>query len=650
MMKSLDIDAQAVLLGCLKDFQAAYPKLSSLNRDGERLLSLMKNRGLSCFMIDLPNLDTILLNGLETGRLCAMGPLSTVVSKRVKVPRLFSGLWLRIFDREGDLRCTPDITAIAFIRQISCLFKNVQQECSLYRKSIAVKEYYDVEESLRHSTLLWADDEFDHFGSLHSVHFRDGLDCADDSVPSGRLSTIELLCDRLQRICDSVSGELGLYDPYVFTKDVGRVDEPRRFLSHGRGSVSDAPRGANKYAFPSWSDRLQRVYPYDAFGCYRFDNTLEFDRWKNTVPSKLIAVPKTLAKPRLIASEPTANQWCQQIMMRWLIQRMKETRLSWFLNINNQELSRSMVKQASSWSVQQTNIVTVDLSSASDRLSCWAIERFLRRNPPMLDALTASRSPILHDGITSRDEILLKKFASQGTATTFPIQSIFFLCCVLASLGCNSLRHAKKWRGLVRVYGDDIIMPYDGYENLKLLLPYLQLKINEGKSFVNGKFRESCGMDCYDGHNVTPVKPKTLSYRGPKSEQAILDSANNLFKAGYWHCAEALVQTTGIPVKRYPVVGPDSGVTGLASFCGAKVSHLKERWNSNLHRQEVRCRVTVNKATRRSHNDTSGIFQFFAENPSPLQSWKSGVDQEARLLTKPQWVDLNDVLVGRPCF
>jgi len=73
MMKSLDIDAQAVLLGCLKDFQAAYPKLSSLNRDGERLLSLMKNRGLSCFMIDLPNLDTILLNGLETGRLSLWG-------------------------------------------------------------------------------------------------------------------------------------------------------------------------------------------------------------------------------------------------------------------------------------------------------------------------------------------------------------------------------------------------------------------------------------------------------------------------------------------------------------------------------------------------------------------------------------------------
>jgi len=659
MKNSLVTNAQAVLYALFKDVRAAYPTMSCLDRDRERLLALIKTRGLESLSLDLPNLDKLLLRGLETGRLVLEGPYCCAASKRIRVPRLFSGLWLRVFDGEGSLRSDPDINALFFIRVLSNFYKSLELKCSDRRKSIAVEEYYDVEGSLRSPTLLWGDSEFDCFGSLRTVHFRDGLDDPDVSCVPEELGSasksIELLCDRLQRICDSIAGELGYYDPYEFTNSVGRSSETKRYLGHGRGSVSDLSRHADKYALPNWSERLQRVFPNDAFGHYRFDNTLEYHSWKESQASKLIAVPKTLKAPRLIASEPTSHQWCQKITLRWLIQRMKETRLGWFLDLSNQKLSRDMVLLHS---VPMTGdpdkyCATVDLSSASDRLSCWAVERAFRRNPILLDALMSSRTPILNDGITGRDAIFLKKFATQGTGVTFPIQSIFFLACVLASLGCNSLRTAYKFRGRVRVYGDDIIIPKSGYENLRLLLSFLQLKVNEDKSFLHGQFRESCGMDAFRGHNVTPIKPKTLVNRGPKSEQAMLDMSNNLHKAGLWHTAAWFEST--IRKNSYPIVGilpdgTDLGAVGRVSYCGSEVSHLKMRWNPNYQRYEVLCRVTVNKAKVKPYNSTSGVFQFFAENPSPLTKWESGQVPEARPVTRSQWVDTSELSVTVPSF
>nr|UJQ85421.1 MAG: hypothetical protein 3 [Leviviridae sp.] len=685
MMKSLVANAQTVLTELFRDIRQAYPMMSSLDRDRERLFTLMKTRGLSSLMIDLPNLRTLLLRGLETGCLSLEGPLSCAVSKRTKVPRLFSGLWLHVFTRNGVLRDFPDTNAIFFLQQLTCMLKNVELECSYDRKLLAVEEYYNVEEDLRSPTLLWADSEFDTFGVGQSLSFTDWLfDNERELFPGAEIapgdrSAVILLAARLQRICDSVAGELGYFDPYGFTESVGKSDVTERFLSHGRGSVSDLGRHADKYALPGWSERLQRVFPNDAFGHYRFDNTLEYQSWKEVQSSKLIAVPKTLAKPRLIASEPTSHQWCQQITLRWLIQRMRTTRLSWFLDLTDQRLSQNMVYAASlpktgnprsasstplvrptvnrlggQRGVARVNpkgrldVATVDLSSASDRLSCWAIERFLRKNPVLLSALQASRTPFLNDGISGRDAIFLKKFATQGTGVTFPIQSLFFLCCVLASLGCNTLKDSRKWKGRVRVYGDDIIIPVHGYENLRLLLHYLQLKVNDNKSFVHGEFRESCGVEAYRGDNITPICPKTLVCRGPKSERAMLDTSNNLHLAGLWHTAAWFERQTRR--REIPVVGLGLGAVGRISFCGSDVSHLKSRWNQNLHRHEVRCRGFVSTQRRKPYNSSSGIFQFFAENPSQDQKWSSGVDPESRLVTRAQWVAVTDFLVESPSF
>jgi hypothetical protein len=86
-MKSQESVLLHVVRGILKDVQAAYPAMRGLDLDFERLTLQCQTRGQALFMLDLPHLDALLLEGLECGRLTSKGPLSSVVSKEVKVPR-----------------------------------------------------------------------------------------------------------------------------------------------------------------------------------------------------------------------------------------------------------------------------------------------------------------------------------------------------------------------------------------------------------------------------------------------------------------------------------------------------------------------------------------------------------------------------------
>jgi hypothetical protein len=100
----------------LRDYSLAYPALQdSLSKDFDRLALYCQTRGEALFTLDLPSLDPLLISGLETGRLELEGPLSKRVSKRTQVPRLFSGLWLRVFDKDACLKQEPDVSAIFFL-------------------------------------------------------------------------------------------------------------------------------------------------------------------------------------------------------------------------------------------------------------------------------------------------------------------------------------------------------------------------------------------------------------------------------------------------------------------------------------------------------------------------------------------------------
>jgi hypothetical protein len=59
------------------------------------------------------------------------------------------------------------------------------------------------------------------------------------------------------------------------------------------------------------------------------------------------------------------------------------------------------------------------------------------------------------------------------------------------------------------VFGDDIEQETEFIKNTMVSLEMCNLKVNVGKSFVRGYFRESCGMDAFGGHDITPVKQRS---------------------------------------------------------------------------------------------------------------------------------------------
>lgn len=638
-VNSLVAIVEEVLIAILKDCSQTYPDLD-FERDCSRLRALIANRGLGFATLDLPSLDKVLLHGLETGSLHLKGPLTSRVSKRCKVPKFLSGLWLSIFDNNGCLRGDASESAIFFLRQIACFGKKIVQKCSndVILKSLG--DFYETDESLRPIELWW----FDWEGRLDypsSLSFSDDLVGYPSSLsdPDGEQLSSDL--QRLERVADLISTTLGYYDPYAFTgaghKSEWRDERSPVAFKHGPGAVADQSWKHSKYAFKNWPSVLQDYFPFDAFASHCYDVSQMPD--SELTISKIIDVPKTADKPRLIASEPNCHQWTQQITRNWLDYRFTNSWVGKFIDLHDQGKSQILVKKSS----LDRHLCTVDLSSASDRLSAWVVLRFFRKNKSFLEHIRAHRTNYTMDthGIR-REPYLMNKFATQGTAVTFPIQSLVFLACALAvSFDKKNIcvEDIKDLIGQVRTYGDDILLPSRGYERLCNLLEYLELKVNKDKSFHKGFFRESCGMDCYRGYDVTPCKPQLLSPSGPESYRSLVDTVNNLWLKGCWHASSTLERLTlrGI---RIPIKSIDSGVFGLSSFLGERVLHLKTRWNPNLHREEYLAHRLESRVKKSQPEDTSPFFQYIVERPSPDTQWASGHVVEKRLKLRLGWEPL----------
>jgi hypothetical protein len=606
---SLVTIATDVLIGILMDLQSAYPSID-LSLDLQRLRTQIASRGIGFVSLDLPNLDKQLLAGLESGSLPLRGPLMSRKSKKVRVPKFLSGLWLKIFDVEGCLKAEPDINAIAFLRQLALIGKRLVGTCSDSIIKDAIGDFYHVDEQLRSIELFW----FDQSGHLdpRNCHFNDGF---RDHSPDVEQSGEDLLrndVSQLQWICDCIAIEHGIYDPYALTWNAHKSEPDagtRRYFRHGPGAVSDLSGKRIKYQFPSWPSWLQRWFPYDAFARHDFsvDDMPEGD---DIAPSKLLAVPKTMDKPRLIAAEPACLQWCQQLTSSYIREVISSTWIGDFIDLTDQSKSATMVSEAS----LDGSLATIDLSSASDRLSAWSVMRMFRKNSTILDHLRAHRSMYVSDYMGIRESYLLNKFATQGTAVTFPVQSLFFLACAITcSLPSGAPKRYnngfKDLVGKVRVFGDDIIMPNTGYERLKNLLSFLQLKVNDDKSFAKGRFRESCGADCFMGYDITPVKPKTLVVSNAESFSSVIDTANNLFKKGFWHASKAVEESSiSFRSKFLRIISMDSDLQGLCSYSGGSVRHLPYRYNYDIHQLQVR---VLSVTTTVAYTVAEGSFNFF---------------------------------------
>nr|UJQ85648.1 MAG: hypothetical protein 3 [Leviviridae sp.] len=670
--------------GICKDAYLTYPELKeSLSKDLDRLTLYSQSRGLGFFTLDLPHLESLLLEGLETGRLRLEGPLTKVISSKAKVPRLFSGLWLRIFEKSSCLKHEVDVNALFFLRQLLVIGKRIEVDCSDDRRNAKVGEYHDIERALRSPSFCWDKDELrfnrtenrcpsgqrlparnrshndcdlhdlgrflcsvpqreaeqlefdfdratvedrrttdDHM-LVHLVQAVDHayplLDRPNDLFYIGtyqeerkaRVADVRLL-DKIQKVADLIFSTFDQFDPVRFS---GQLEEKGLGVGfkHGPGAVAERRKNHEKSRFTNWPLKLQNVFPWEK--CGKTAGSTEERPSYHEMASRLICVPKTAKGPRLIAAEPTSHQWCQQLLLRFLFDQCRGHFGVHFIDFKDQNKSGSLVLEAS----LDKSLATVDLSDASDRLTCWTVERMFRTNKSLLHALHAARTRYIRDEVSDVTNFLsLRKFASQGTATTFPVMSLVMLCIALgASLNDNdnvTWTKLKELRTRVRVFGDDIILPKHGYGRLVRAMDLLQLKVNVAKSYVHGHFRESCGTDGFAGFNVTPAKPRTLIADSPASCQAVVDTSNNLFNKGLWNASVTATDLLPLQVRKHlRVVGRnEAGFSGLFSHTGGDERHLRTRWNSRLHRDEVRVWSIQTRTQRSERGGFDGLLDFFA--------------------------------------
>jgi hypothetical protein len=224
------------------------------------------------------------------------------------------------------------------------------------------------------------------------------------------------------------------------------------------------------------------------------------------------------------------------------------------------------------------------------------------------------------------------------------MQSIgYAVICIAGVLAHREMK--PTWKNIIKVgssvsvYGDDMIAPVDAFETIVDLLESLGFKVNLSKTFSKGKFRESCGIDAWDGVNVTPSYVKVLE-RSPSHEKAVsaIEASNNLFSNGWWHLAKFQESLITRYTTCLPVIADHEQILGLKSFSGRTTSHLKKRYSQNLHRYEFNVFALCSKPKKKDHElGTSHFLQWVVEKPPADLLWSSGVMDVTSAVMRRGW-------------
>jgi len=609
--------ATGIYASIISDAAARWPSLrTSLERDQSRLRRDVKARGLSYITITLPALgkafDRMLDRGYLDPDLIPQG-----ISIKDQRPLYLRELWNLVFDDAGVLREDADIEAVYFVRQFCYCFKKYRLECKPQYVKETLDEFFAIEAHLPEPTKgTWDDDAprwFERRGhplwgpTLEEIR----TDLFDDhprrSLP---WDSLHALCMRV------IKGELG------------RLPDWDLFPRHGPGATSDGQRGVVKYDFPNWPRKLNERFPFDWFGSGLI--ATEYVPSDREVPSKLIAVPKTQKGPRLICAEPIAHQWIQQGIWRWLEGQIEASRLlRRSICFRDQDKQRKLALSSS----MDGKLATIDLSSASDRLSCRLVEYVFQGSPSILTGLHACRSRALTNSVSDDHPkmIKLRKFAPMGSACTFPIQTIVF---TLLSVWALRLAESREWdfQGLegdferVSVFGDDIIIPTHAMETIMLVLDECGLKVNATKSYGGTNFRESCGMDAFKGFDVTPAYILEAYDGSPSSMATTIESSNNFHICGCWETADdivsqiPLVERQRIFVRRFEEDGP----LALLTFSSGVPLVQQLRWDKDLQRWYSSWLTVTSTVKKVKGTGEACLTQYFTEAPDPELPWSSG--------------------------
>ncbi len=554
-------------------------------QDWKTILRRVENEGDEFLSITLPSFGKDFQKSLDVGMVAPN--TFKAFARRKGLPVFLRGFLVLVFDTgSGRLLDNPSIKAIRYIRQFCLMFEKIESESSDTRTLAAMRSFVKCEQEIRTS---------------------------DKSTSERMYRDFQVMSEKLW---GSIFREV---DRVVFEMDT--------IPKHGPGATADRLRGNSKYRQTEWTSRLEEVFPS---GRFLYPNwTASRDTSNPPVrllepgaerPVRVISVPKTRKTPRIIAIEPTCMQYVQQSLLREFVFRIERDGhpASSFVGFRDQVPNQVLAKEGSI----SGSLATLDLSEASDRVSNQLVRTMLANTPLLAEAVDACRSRTAD--VRGHGEIRLAKFASMGSALTFPMEAMVFTTIIF--LGIQkvlkrqmTLADFNQLRGQVRVYGDDIIVPVDYVQAVHDELEAYGFLVNTGKSFWTGRFRESCGRDYYGGHDVTVVRLRRdipAALRDVEEIVSLVSFRNQLYQLGYLTTCEML-DTWIRKLIPFPNVSKTSPVLGAHSESGFDTGKMCD----NLHRPLVKGYVVKSKLPSDILDGYAALHKIFLhQGREPLQA------------------------------
>lgn len=540
-------------------------------RDLITIRSRFEHEGQSFFSITLPTFDSWLLASLEEE--VAIPSIRSSFRKKAGsksvLPCFLHGLTERVFEpKTGRLRSDACPTAIFFIRQVCNAFKKVKVDCTPKRNAAALDSYRETDFDLR-------------------------------KVRSFVLTSFE------EKVFSEISTKMeSLWD-------LSSHCMPK----HGPGATADKLVGNSKYTCRTWYKRWNSAFSFEELYGFSVERGADDQGISVTEeqPVKVVLVPKVLKGPRVIACEPTAMQYAQQYVSARLRATLTESGFGSQIGFTDQTVNRNLALDASI----DRRMATMDLSEASDRVSCSLVRAVFSKAPKIRKQVFAVRSSKAWIPTHSSGIFNLTKYASMGSATTFPVEAICFYAIAVAAvaeskwhqvIACSDTGLSGKAKSLyhvlaesyrqVFVYGDDIIVPAESCVFVAGRLEAFGLKVNWKKTFFKGPFRESCGMDAFRGHDVTPTYVRSLPPATTKDATEVASwvaLSNQLFLKGCWKTSKAIEKFLWSITPHLPLVGPKSTGLGFVTFTGA---FDVQRFSKTTGQPQVRAWVLTSKKKR----------------------------------------------------
>jgi len=558
------------LWSCMAE-ELAMRCCTSATLDIKTVESRVKHEGLSFFAITLADLGKSLQRWLDQGfvdsSLCPAFAKKRTQGSDTGLPAFLQGFLSRVFDpSSGTLLDDPDIETIYALRQLTLVFSKIAlPEESLSgtpRRGSGRKVVSPARERQAMS---------------------DFVQCEQDVKATDARLDPQYITD-FKRMSAMLFGDL-------FAKVDRDVYWDRLVPKHGPGAVADKLTSNGKWSQRTWTRRMADLFDPKS---YLLPNRHFAEEGESInilepgaeVPVRVISVPKTLKTPRIIAMEPACMQYMQQAILREFRSAFREDGfLSRVIGFDDQVPNQVLASQGS----HSGDLATLDLSEASDRVSNQHVLAMFEDYPHLSAAVQATRSRKAE--VPGFGVIRLAKYAPMGSALCFPVEAMVFATLVFLgierelSAPLSRDRIIKSYSRQVRVFGDDLIVPRDYVLSVVDELSNFGYKVNVSKSYWTGRFRESCGKEYYDGHDVSIVKVRqVLPTRRQDASGVIATVAlrNQLYWAGLWKTTAWLDRFLGKMLKHFPTVAPTSPLLGRESALGYEFQGLDPNTHSPL--------------------------------------------------------------------